>query len=537
MPGGQLNLVTFGTSNLLIVGNPAKTFFQARYKKITNFGKQHLRIDRTQRNVVNFDTDSHIRFRIPRHAELLTELFLALDLPNIWSPPYYNADEDEWVEHGFAWIRELGTSIITNVEITGNGATLAQYDGEYISCMAHRDFSARRLELFDEMTGNVPELYSPDNVFNRVNVYPNAYFHTSANVRPSIYGRRLYIPLDAWFSKGPGCALPLAALQRTDVEVRITLRPAKEWYVLRDVTNKTARYPYVAPNSTVLAQQIHRFLSPPEDSLGNVAVAPNRWAADPHLIGTYIFLDDDEKAAVETAAQHDLLIKDVRTYDFLNATGSRALRLQPRGLVSNFMFRFRRSDVNRRNEWSNYTNWEYSNMPYNITNVDTADGRYKTPTPGGVIFTTGDFTASTEVANQRNILQSIGIVMDGTARENELDHGVYHLVEKYSRTKGCNKQGLYVYSFALDTDSYNYQPTGGMNLDAIDHVQFDIQTVEPPVDPSGAFAEICDDAGNVIGTRKSTFDMNQWNFDMRVFEERYNVLRIKSGLVSLAYAR
>ena len=63
---------------------------------------------------------------------------------------------------------------------------------------------------------------------------------------------------------------------------------------------------------------------------------------------------------------HDYLIKDVQTYNFYNITGSRNLKLETSGLVSNWMFHFQRSDVNLRNEWSNYSNWPYSEYPQNV---------------------------------------------------------------------------------------------------------------------------------------------------------------------------
>ena len=45
MPGGLLNLVAYGASNIMLTGNPTKTFFKATYQKYTNFGLQRFRID------------------------------------------------------------------------------------------------------------------------------------------------------------------------------------------------------------------------------------------------------------------------------------------------------------------------------------------------------------------------------------------------------------------------------------------------------------------------------------------------------------
>ena len=45
MPGGLLNIIAFGNSNIILNGNPSKTFFKTTYAKYTNFGIQKFRID------------------------------------------------------------------------------------------------------------------------------------------------------------------------------------------------------------------------------------------------------------------------------------------------------------------------------------------------------------------------------------------------------------------------------------------------------------------------------------------------------------
>ena len=41
----------------------------------------------------------------------------------------------------------------------------------------------------------------------------------------------LYIPLQFWFCKNPGCALPLIALQYHEVKINLTFRPFTEMVV------------------------------------------------------------------------------------------------------------------------------------------------------------------------------------------------------------------------------------------------------------------------------------------------------------------
>ena len=45
MAGGLLNIVSVGNNNIILTGNPTKTFFNVTYSKYTNFGLQKFRID------------------------------------------------------------------------------------------------------------------------------------------------------------------------------------------------------------------------------------------------------------------------------------------------------------------------------------------------------------------------------------------------------------------------------------------------------------------------------------------------------------
>ena len=60
MPGGLLNLSAWGTANIILNGNPKKTFFKAVYKKYTNFGMQRFRLDYEGQRTLSFSTDTEM---------------------------------------------------------------------------------------------------------------------------------------------------------------------------------------------------------------------------------------------------------------------------------------------------------------------------------------------------------------------------------------------------------------------------------------------------------------------------------------------
>ena len=84
------------------------------------------------------------------------------------------------------------------------------------------------------------------------------------------------------------------------------------------------------------------------------------WNADPHLISTYAFLSKDEAASFAAQPQR-YLTAQVHETTFNEVIGTRKLQLYSLGVVKDYMWFFQRNDVKARNEWSNYSNWEYTN--------------------------------------------------------------------------------------------------------------------------------------------------------------------------------
>jgi hypothetical protein len=113
MGGGLLNIISYGNQNIILNGNPSKTFFKSVYAKYSNFGIQNMRIDYTGLKNLSISEDSVFTFKIPRNAELLLDTFLVFNLPDIWSPVMPPAFiTDKWKTYNFRWINNIGTNII-----------------------------------------------------------------------------------------------------------------------------------------------------------------------------------------------------------------------------------------------------------------------------------------------------------------------------------------------------------------------------------------------------------------------------------------
>jgi len=559
MAGGLLNLISIGQQNVILNGNPSKTFWKATYKKYTNFGKQNFRIDYDGTPTINMTTESTFTFKIKRYADLLMDCYICITLPTIWSPifppsaielPDGTTKYTDWAPYSFQWIENIGAQIINRITINCGNQKLQEYSGRYILASAQRDFNAQKLELFNEMIGNTRELNDPANYGPRVNSYPNAYYTTSvAGAQPSIFGRTLYIPLGAWFNLNTTQAFPLVSLQYNELQISVSFRPVNEWFTIRDVMDYANNFPVVAPNFNQYYMQFYRFLqTPPDEVLGITSYTDTRvtWNADINLNCTYCFLSNDE-SEIFAKNEQKYLFKQVYEQPYYNITGSNKIDITTVGMVISWMFYFQRSDVNLRNQWSNYTNWPYKYLPQDI-DLASHVGNAKNPNDqmstyiGPGLHPTGQNSGLyiTGIYNPQNIkyiLIALGILLDGQYRENLLPAGVYDFVEKYVRTSGNAPQGLYCYNFCLDTNPFMVQPSGAMNMSRFTNIQMEFVTIIPPVDPYAQVLTICNpNTGDIIGINKPTWRIYDYNFDMYLIEERINMVVFVGGNAGLLYA-
>ena len=569
MPGGLLNLVSEGNNNIILNGNPTKTFFKTTYSKYTNFGLQKFRIDYEGSTTLKLQEESVFTFNVPRYADLLMDTYLSVTLPNIWSPimpPRESisavenddlANTQRWAPYEFRWIENIGAKMLSKISITCGGQLLQEYTGNYLLSMAQRDFSSTKYKLFSEMIGNIPELTDPANAGARVNSYPNSYYTKDpVGTYPSIVGKTLYIPLNAWFCLTPQSAFPLASLQYNILTITITFQPICKLFQIRDVYDAYNNFPYVAPNFNLFYAQMHRFLQPPPDAILGLESYKDRralWNADINLISTYCFLSEQEQRTFATKEQ-TYIVKQVVETPFYNVTGPNRVELYSLGLVTSWMFYFQRSDVNLRNEWSNYTNWPYTYLPYDVINAPDEGNvlvyrQNVTDPPIDIPYYIGPgveqngkqtgfmITNVYRAQNMKDIMVNLAILFDGSYRENTLPSGVYDYIEKYNASKGNAPSGLFCYNFCLNTNPYTSQMSGAVNMSAFSKIELEFTTIIPPLDPLAQLLTICDPlTGELIGINKPSWRIYEYNYNLTLMEERINVLTFMSGNCGMAYA-
>ena len=426
MPGGLLNLVATGTQNVILTGNPCKTFFKSTYAKYTNFGMQKFRVDFNGQRQLRLTEPSVFSFTMPRYGDLITDTYFVVDLPTIWSPVVPpqgvaadwigKAPNDQglgaqpaWRPYEFKWVEDVGTQLIRSVRFTVGAQIIQEFSGQYLKNLVERDFTASKKKQYYEMTGNVAALNDPAAAFPGQG-YPsvaqpyaiagrqNSVTSCQGGPAPSIYGRRLYIPLNIWFTMAAKMAFPLVSLQYAELVIEVECRPVQQLFVIRDTAQgpwqvyadavcqaqqgdldpmrRVEPPPYKAADFNNGMENFYRFTQPPPawdpdnalpklDIRRTTAYQDRRtiWAADVHLMSTYVFLTDEE-VRVFAARPQKYLIRESYTHTFENITGPTRVWLEnAMGMVASWMWFFQRTDVNLRNCWSNYTNWPTRDNP------------------------------------------------------------------------------------------------------------------------------------------------------------------------------
>jgi hypothetical protein len=473
MPGGLLQLVGKGAQDQLVTGNPSFSHFRAVYKRHTDFAMEHFRMY-FKTSLLSFPTSGtlSLRTKVERYAQLVNDCYLSIDLPSIYSPvvpvvfpftpgptgtpPVIPAtthtvnSASNAVGYEFQWVRNIGYNMIHHVSVLINGQEIVRHTGEWMKLYANLTFDANKRAIIDRMVGNVPELYDPANAEDRVNQYPHSISSSTEYAEPSILGRTLLIPLHFWFCETVGNALPLVALQQSDVEIVVELHNAYSLFTVRDVrTVPASKFGLrITPDTSDTKFSLNHFLSPPLYSNPAINATPSlvSWNFNPFIEGNYIFLSDAELAYI-ARTDHSFIINQL---DMVQAEGqygpSNDLELTMKNLVTRIVWVAQRSDRITQNDYDNYTNWEDA---------------YKSPFVGNSMgwYTSGNNLDAN--VSQRDILLESNIILDGQERFAPKQTLFFSGLQLYRHQTGNPIPGIYEYSFALD--NHPTQPSGSLN--------------------------------------------------------------------------
>jgi len=197
MGGGLLQLVACGAQDAYLSGNPQITFWKGLFKRHTNFAMEPFRINFSGQP--NWGTKQSAI--IGRHADLLYSTYVEVLL----AASVYNNDKGR-----------LGYNLIKYAELEIGGQQIDRLYGEWMFLWDALTYNSNKstTALYMVGTGTSSEELTLNNPVQC----------NTGNGKPSL-PNTVYIPLDFFYTRNPGAALPLIALQYHEVKINILWNP------------------------------------------------------------------------------------------------------------------------------------------------------------------------------------------------------------------------------------------------------------------------------------------------------------------------
>jgi len=188
-----MQLVAYGAQDIYLTGNPQITFFKVVYRRHTNFAVES--IEQTFNGTADFG--KRVTATISRNGDLIQQMYLEVETPvmNGTTPTF---------TYGF------GNALVKQAEIEIGGQLIDRQYGNWMNIWTELTVPEGKRAGYDDMVGNKATGGSQTGSIN-------------ANA-----ATRFYVPLQFWFNRNPGLALPLIALQYHEVKLNLELRPASE---------------------------------------------------------------------------------------------------------------------------------------------------------------------------------------------------------------------------------------------------------------------------------------------------------------------
>ena len=556
MTGGLMQLVGKGAQDVLVTGNPSFTHFKSVYKRHSEFAMEHFRLYFKTTNL-NLPQRGSLTLmaKVERYAQLLHDCYLSISLPDIFSPVVPITPESNGnaaVGYEFQWIQNIGYNMINYVAVTINGQEIVRHTGEWLKIYAALKFDANKKAILNQLVGNLSELYDPANSFDRLNQYPHSITTSTNEGAPSIAARTLTIPLHFWFCESIGQALPLIALQHSEVQIVVDMKNVYQLFTIKDTVSTSFTYgKRIAPSS---ALSMSTFLSPPiYPSQTPTNPTLTIWKMNPFLECNYIFVSDAELAHI-ASTDHSFILTQIDVVQVEGQYGpSNDIELGLRNLCTRVIWVGQRSDRALENDYDNYTNWENPYLP-----PLSGSSLSITPPPwstSGALQEPGITT--------RDILLESAIIIDGKERFNYKQTEFFNHIQNYRHHAGrtiTDLPGIYTYSFALEHDKG--QPSGHINGSQFNKTVLRNTYVQPPIasvfgvnSPSNVVCVLKSTAGNANPTvippalidtyssdqiltiiNKTAATTLAYTYNVRAFVESYNFLRVMGGIANVVFA-
>ena len=504
-----MQLVAYGAQDVYLTGNPQITFWKVTYRRYTNFAMES--IEQTFNGQADFGR--RVTCTISRNGDLAYRTYLQVTMPEI-GQGLKGSSGDVYAR----WLDFPGHQLISQVEVEIGGQRIDRQYGDWMHIWCQLTLPAEQQRGYFKMIGNTTQLtYLVDKDWADVNgpCGGNAPVNVCAP-RKALPETTLYIPLQFWYCRNPGLALPLIALQYHEVKINLDLRPIDE-----------CLWAMSAIGSSDSANK-------------QVTAAYNQSLVAASLYVDYIFLDTDERRRM-AQNPHEYLIEQLQfTGDESVGSSSNKIKLNFNHPCKELVWVVQ-PDANV-DYCASYTAGEllykvYGAQPFNYTDaVDALPNYLHAFTSSSVTGTTisgdvfqdnavdgpsasaGTSDAATFVLGEaaldmhcwgENPVVVAKLQLNGQDRFSEREGSYFGDVQPFQHHTRAPDAGINVYSFALRPEEH--QPSGSCNFSRIDN----------------ATLQLVLSNATVSGTNTAK---------VRVYATNYNVLRVMSGMGGLAYS-
>ncbi len=395
MGGGLLQLVAYGAQDVYLTGNPQITFFKVVYRRHTNFAIEAIQQTASGSNSLG----SRATYQITRNGDLIHRVYFYGKLKNTGA-----------TSKNIALVPNVGQKLLKTVELEIGGQRIDKHYSEWLYIWNELSLPYGKREGYYKMIGANKE--------------------NCCTLLPSGESYELYVPLEFWFCRNVGLALPLIALQYHEVKINIEYEAVTN---LCDISSTN----YCSEND-----------KPGGASNGTGYSNTELTLDEPTLWVDYIFLDTDERRRFAQLS-HEYLIEQLQFTgtDTITSSGSnpdsmKSLRMNFNHPCKELVWAIRSSAANNV-YWNNFSTAEPDN-------------------------TNGDDTFNNYVVSKNPVMQA-KIMLNGNDRFATRQGEYFSLVQPYQHhenTPDMYHKGINVYSFALKPEEH--QPSGTLNMSRID---------------------------------------------------------------------
>ena len=256
MGGGLLQLVAYGAQDVYLTGNPQITFFKVVYRRHTNFAIESINQSLNGSNKYGGSTTC----TISRNGDLINRVYVQIEVPGL---SYTGSG------NGRIYVDYYGLKLLKNVTIEIGGQQIDKHFSDWMYIWNELSLPEGKKYGYDKMVG----------------------YDGNALSKVSNNNTTLYVPLEFWFCRNIGLALPLFALQYHEVKIKIDYANISE--VCFDITT--------GPNVVDY--------DPTTNSSSDYATISD--TLDINIWVDYIYLDTDERRKFAQLS-HEYLIEQLQ---------------------------------------------------------------------------------------------------------------------------------------------------------------------------------------------------------------------------------